>query len=335
MMYKCAETGKDRWIEAAKACPYATYFHTPYWYDLIAPKQEYTALEVTFDDGASAVVPIAKIKRAYGLLTDNFSSPGGTYGGWVSTSVLNEKHILMLMELLTSKKNLTFRINPFDKTLISLLTQLEQSTPVIPSSSGITIKDDHTYIIDLTKGIGTLRGGISKGHKSAITFAERNGVTVKQAEEYDEWVRYYDVYTDSVKRWCAGQMKPRNVYPLTLFKRIYENRTGNEILWIAMKDGKPVAGTLIFYCGKHAVTWHGAALKEYFDYRPNNLLYWKIFEDAVQRGYEIFDFNPSGGHTRVDSFKKHFGALRLQSPVLQTKTPLRSLISKLRANRIH
>jgi len=323
------EVSKEKWIETAKACPYATYFHTPYWYELIVPKQKHTAVEVTFNDGASAVVPIAKIKRMGGVLIDNFSSPGGNYGGWISENELNEEHVRALMSVLTSKKNLTFRINPFDKTPASLLTSSAQSMP-LRSSSKITVTDDRTYMIDLTKSADKLRSEISRGHKNAINFAERNGVTVRQAEKYDEWVRYYDIYLDSVRRWQTAQLKTRRVYPLTLFKHLYENRTGNETLWLALKDDEPVAGALFFYWGAHAVGWHGAALAQHFHLKPNNLLHWEIIQDAVRRGCKIYDFNPSGGYDGVESFKKCFGAVQISSPILQTKTLLRSLISSLR-----
>ena len=95
---------RDRWLATAQVCPYATYFHTPYWYELIAPNQKHTALEVTFSDGASAVIPLVESKRLGGLFTSLYSSPGGTYGGWISASALNKKHVNFLLDILNTKK---------------------------------------------------------------------------------------------------------------------------------------------------------------------------------------------------------------------------------------
>ncbi|MCL2181867.1 MAG: GNAT family N-acetyltransferase [Chitinispirillia bacterium] len=325
--YKCAEASRERWIEAAKACPYATYFHTPYWYELIAPGGRHTALEVSFEDGVSAVIPVAEIKRAHGLLTDHFSSPGCNYGGWISASVLNKEHVMVLTNILMSKKNLTFRINPFDESQSSLLA-LTMPSALPP----VALMSDFTHTLDLTAGTDALLRGMAKGHRSAVKSAEREGVVVKAADTVDEWERYYGIYLESVKRWRSGgpKLRPRHVYPPALFRRAREMRTGNEILWLAMKDGELAAGALFFYWGRHAVSWHGAASAEHFHLRPNNLLYWEIISDAVHRGYKVFDFNPSGGYGGVESFKSHFGAVRVPSPVLSTKTPLRSLISRLR-----
>jgi hypothetical protein len=318
---------RDKWLSAAERCPYATYFHTPYWYDIITPKQKHIALDVSFDDGASAIIPIAKVRRMGGMLIDHFSSPGGTYGGWLSTSTLSGEHIKLLTGVLASYKNLTFRVNPFDENSQSVI-----SLSNTPLSTKRTLTDDFTHILDLTKGADELLHGLTNGHKRAIASAVRGGLSVKPAESSEEWERYYGLYRESLARWRAGgsALKPRTVYPRALFRRVYENRTGNEILWLALKDGEPVAGALFFYWGRHAVGWHGAASARHFRLRPNNLLLWEVMLDAERRGYEIFDFNPSGGYGGVESFKRHFGAVSISAPVISTKTPLRRIIARAR-----
>jgi hypothetical protein len=326
MEYRCTEASKERWLEVAKACPCATYFHTPYWYELFVPGQRHTAIEVNFDDGTSALLPVAGIRRAGGLLTDHFSSPGCNYGGWLSESALSGEHVKILTRLLLSQKNLTFRVNPFDKSSALLASSM-------PAGAAIRRQDDFTHTLDLTKGRDALLRGMSESHRRAIKHAVRGGVAVKAAESVDEWERYYGLYMDSVDRWKSGgpRRSPRSVYPPALFRRIRENRTGNEILWLATKDGEPVAGALLFYWGRHAVYWHGASSSKRFHLRPNNLLHWEIIVDAAGRGCEVFDFNPSGGYDGVETFKSRFGAEALPSPVLSTRTLLRSLLARLRS----
>jgi hypothetical protein len=327
MKYKCTYVSKSRWIEVARACPYATYFHTPYWYELIAPGQRHRAVEVSFDDGASAVIPIAKIKRACGLLTDHFSSPGGTYGGWISASGLNKDHVRVLTNILTAKKNLTFRLNPFDHSQSSLLTV---SMPV-PSSS-MRLMNDVTYTLDLTLGERELHGRSNRGHKEKLRKAARNAITVREARGWEEWERYYDLYRQSVDRWTARgpELTPRVVYPIDLFRRLHNSVSGCERFWVALKDGEVIGGMLCFYWNRHAVGWHASADSRYFSLGSNNRLYWEIILDAMRGGFEIFDCNPSGGYGGVETFKEHLGAKRVSSPVLSARTPLRSLLTRLR-----
>jgi hypothetical protein len=309
---------RDKWLSVSRACPYATYFHTPYWYELIAPKQKHVALEVTFNDGVSAVIPVAEIKRARGLLTDNFSSPGGTYGGWVSAEAIDKEHADILLGVLTSRKNLTFRVNPFDKAVSGLMTD------------GLT--REFTYVLDLTLGERELYDRSNRGHKEKIRKAVREGITVRASQDWGEWERYYDLYRQSIARWLSRgpRLKPRTVYPPEFFRRLYDNGSGHEILWLALKGGEIAAGMLCFYWNKHAVGWHASASSRYFSLGTNNILYWEIMLDAGRRGFEVFDCNPSGGYGGVETFKEHLGAARLETPVLRTKTPLRRMIAKLR-----
>jgi hypothetical protein len=262
-----------------------------------------------------------------GMLIDHFSSPGGTYGGWLSTSNLGEEHIKLLTGVLTSYKNLTFRINPFDENSPSVISL---SNTLL--STSITLTDDFTHALDLTLGEDRLYGGTSRCHKRALRRAANEGVTVRAAEGWEEWELYYELYKNSLARWRSGgpELKTRTVYRPEMFRHLYENMSGHEILWLAVKGGGPVAGLLCFYWGRHAVSWHGAASAEYFDFRPNNILYWEAILDARRKGCEIFDFNPSGGYGGVESFKDRFGAARVPAPVISTKTPLRNVIARVR-----
>ena len=324
MNYICTPASRSKWLSIASTCPYATYFHTPYWYELMVPGQDYKAIEVNFDDGVSALIPIAKIKRAGGLLADHFSSPGGTYGGWISASPLEQEHVKVLINILVSKKNLTYRVNPFFADTAGINSVCSMRSPAVKFT------EDFTHIIDLTNGIDGFYRGMTRCHRKAVRSAVRNGLTAKIAENWEEWERYYDIYEDTVKRWRAAGANPRTVYPRALFERFYRNLTGNENLWLTYKDGEIIAGILFFYWGKRFVGWHGASSAAHFRYRPNNLLCWEAVTDAIRKGYTLFDFNPSGGYGGVESFKESFGAVSVASPVLYTRTPVRRLLARLR-----
>ncbi|GBU21281.1 hypothetical protein R80B4_01170 [Fibrobacteres bacterium R8-0-B4] len=322
LKYECIQASRDEWIAVARSCPYATYFHTPYWYELAEPERKPGVLSVRFDDGVSAIVPFAEIRRVGGLFIDHFSSPKGNYGGWVSGSALSGEHINVLLNILMSKRNITFRVNPFDPS--------SRFIGSINNIDGVSLKSDFTHTLDLRKGIDRLRGGMSRGHRSSANSAVRNGVTVRQAETVREWECYYELYLDTLNRWRAGRQRTRTVYSAVFFRRIYECRSGNEILWLAFKDGEPIAGALCFYWGRHAVYWHGVASASSLGFRPNNLLFWEIISDAARRGCEIFDFNPSGGYGGVESFKERFGAERVPTYMITTRSPLRRAITRLR-----
>jgi len=342
---------REKWLAAAQACPWATYFHTPYWYELYAPHQEHTALEAAFCGGVSVIVPFVKTKRLGGLFTGCYSSPGGTYGGWISESPLNKDHVHALLSVMLTNKNLVFRVNPFDPLLSGITEILKNgngTVAIVPyrllsgiseisksskNSNSVSYKftDDFTHTLDLTCGAEEIfcksNGSFTRGVKKA----EKEGIVIKAAQSWEEWEQYYSLYRNSLNRWRNGGLKTRSIYTLDFFRRVYDNRTGHEILWLASKDGEALSGMLCFYWNKHAVYWHGAADGRYFHLRPNNLLFQRVILDAAHKGYNVFDLNPSGGYGGVETFKDRLGALRKPSPILITQTPLRSLVSSLRA----
>jgi lipid II:glycine glycyltransferase (peptidoglycan interpeptide bridge formation enzyme) len=118
---------------------------------------------------------------------------------------------------------------------------------------------------------------------------------------------YYSVYEDAHRRWGD---RATSHYDFELFKNIFEMKSPNIKLWLAKAEQRIIAGALVMYWNRHVVWWHGASLEEYFHYCAANLLNVEIIKNACERGYLYYDFNPSGGHEGVASFKQSFGAER-------------------------
>ncbi|MFP4164279.1 MAG: lipid II:glycine glycyltransferase FemX [Chitinispirillaceae bacterium] len=308
---------REQWLNFCENCSYSTYFHTPYWYEFLIPEGKFVPLFIQFEDGVSAVIPLVRMKKMGGFLSDTFSSPAGTYGGWISPKPLSKEHAEALLSVVQKEKNLTVRENPFDPVLSDL--RLKNS------------REDYTYIVDLSGKKEDIYRSFTRGHKNAINKARKSGLAVREAESQKDWENYYSIYESTVKRWREKDLHIRTVYPCDLFERICSRKTEHEKLWLVCKEDVPVAGILCFYWNSHCVAWHGAACAEYFSIRPNHLLFWEVICDAARKGYAVFDFNPSGGFSGVESFKTHFGAQRRISRVMTTRTFLRGLLAKLRS----
>jgi len=95
---------------------------------------------------------------------------------------------------------------------------------------------------------------------------------------------------------------------------------------VAELEGEVVAGALCFYARRHAVYWHGAALKRARAARPMNLLIDNLLIDEVLRDacardeLRWFDFNPSGPLAGVRAFKQHFGARSIACPTVRRES---------------
>ena len=308
------------WDEIWQGCEYATYFHSREWAMLWAyytkgglrPEPRI----VTFSDGNRALLPFSFHLTVHGegpgrrrspLISgplDGYektyvSSPAGTYGGWLSDGPLTEAHAgLLLGHIKDNFGRLTMRLNPFS---------------CLSMGAGFEAEYDETHAIKLSEGFEAIIGRWTKGHRSAVGKARREGVAVRVAEGLDDWQSYFSIYRSSINRWG---WRASSSYGWGLFSEMYKLSSSNIKLWLAFKDGKAIAGAIMFYTKRHVAYWHGAALDEFFPLRPVNLMISDAILDACKGGYSWFDFNPSGGHEGVKAFKRSFGAKALPCPVI-------------------
>jgi len=301
------------WDAAARACPYATFFHSSHWAAVFC---EYTgnAMEpsgrlITFSDRKTAVLTLCRQKKA-GILTSFVSSPAGTYGGWVSADELGEEHTRLLAKRLAAFGNIEWRENPFDPVL---------RTVEIPASV-----DDFTQTADLRNGFEAAYARWSRCHVRSKKKAHGFGVTVRQASDINDWKRHYECYRWLRRRW----VKATSDYRWRLFKLLYDAQSPHIILWLAERGDKLLSSVVCFYWNKHAVAWHGAASPEDFAIRANHLMYYEIMKDAAQNGYHWFDMNPSGGNQGVVEFKAHMGMSKIRSRIIIRRKGLLRILGK-------
>ena len=154
---------------------------------------------------------------------------------------------------------------------------------------------------------------------AAARQAERLGVQIGVAQGEAEWDQYDEIYRESQQRW--GESATSSYGP-ELFRALREGGGDCVRLWLATVGGELAAGALCLYARRHVSYWHGAARERLFEYRPVHLLIEVILKDACDRGMRWFDFNPSGGHSGVEAFKKGFGAEAFPAPVLRWEMPV-------------
>ena len=306
---------RDEWENACRRCDYATFFHTPSWVDLfgqangglMVPAPE----TIVFNDGASAILPMASRRYCGGIVQINWSMPAHTFGGWLSADTLTVEHAKLLAGCLQRRPDLVWRENPYD--------------PILKSIKLCCAREDFTQTIDLSKGFEAAANRFDYAHRKAVKRAAVVGVSVAEAVHLEEWESYFKLYEASRARWKKRNLAKGDGYSRSLFKAIYESAPSGRKLWLARIKGVPACGILCFYWNRHAVAWHGAGGAEFFMHRPNNLLYEHAILHAAREGYRWFDCNPSAGLTGVMEFKEHLGAMPLRSRVVDKKSPVRRL----------
>jgi len=303
------------WDDIWKNCDYSTYFHSREWAEIW---QKYThgkmrpaAKLIRFSDSKTILLPFSSQRILKGVAKQYISSPAGTFGGWLSKDDLSEFHKILLYKYIKSHYyNLIWRLNPYNR---------------FENSSQIEISEkDETQVLNLECGFEAIHKNWTMGHSSTARKARKArkaGVKIRKASKQNEWKSYYALYEDSIKRWGKAASSQ---YGWHLFDTMFNRSSPNINLWLATYDEKIIAGSLCFYAKRHVVYWHGSALSEYFKLRPVNLLMFEIIKNSCEQGYRRFDFNPSGGHEGVKKFKKSFGTITLESPIIKNEsTPVK------------
>lgn len=305
------------WDAAWASSPAATYFHSREWAAVWA---EYSGGRmaaaprlVGFADGLSAVLVGSRERLYRGLAGRLLSTPSGTYGGWLAGPEAQPAHATALARLLLREGDLWWRLNPFDETLAGRIPHGAES--------------DVTHVLDLRHGFDAVQAGWSRGHRSAANKGRRAGVEVVRATSPEDWLAYFAMYEDSRRRWLPTSSPG---YEWRLFEILRDLGSSHVELWLACVGGRAVAGALCFTAPRHVVYWHGAALSEYFHLRPVNWLMSEIIRDVSARGFDWFDFNPSGGLPGVETFKERFGTRVLPCPVVRRTSIRLTVLRKLR-----
>jgi hypothetical protein len=297
----------DQWDDVWNRCPYATFFHSREWAEAW---ERYTQGRmrpepwlIHFADGMQALLPLSAVHRRWPLPTHYVSSPGGTFGGWISDTLLHAGHAAAILELAcTRASSIELRLNPYGPQ---------------PAGGVYGGRQEYTSSLALAPGFAQVASGWSRSHARSVRKGLREGVTVRPAETEDDWRLYYSIYLDSLRRWGA---RATSRYGWELFESLFAARSPRVRLWLAQVGEAVAAGALCFYARENVVYWHGAALERWFHARPVHVLFSSVIEDACARGCRFFDFNPSAGHAGVEAFKKGFGPAPLACPVVSQES---------------
>ncbi len=138
-----------------------------------------------------------------------------------------------------------------------------------------------------------------------IRQAEKAGVEIRRSNSWDDVRTFYCLHMQTRRRLGVP------VQPLRFFRCLWQHvlsqRLGFTLL--AFKDQTPIAGGVFLHWHKMLTYKYGASLSEYWQLRPNNLLFWNAIRWGCEQGYQSFDW----GRTDLDdeglrNFKRGWGS---------------------------
>ena len=289
---------KTFWLEIAKNCPYATYFHTPYWAELMAKTFSY--IDITkgfiFDDGTRVVFPLMCRKRNLlkGLLSDYVSGPPYVYGGPISDTKLNTQQIDEIIEYIkrTFKyyNSILIRGNPFTQNI------------TVP---GFQKVEDFNYVVELFKykNENDLLKIYTKRYRRYINKAKKLNLIIKEASNLNEYEKLYEMYQKNIKYWHEDHTN----FPLKLFQNLYRQKNKYMRFWVVYKNNEMLGGDITFYWNQHCCDWIGYYDREYSDLRPARYRLHIDYMNCIAKGIKFYDLGKCGGIKGLENFKESVG----------------------------
>lgn len=302
---------QEEWADIWARCDYATYFHSPEWmltwekyYDgLITSKTQ----RVTFSDGKSAVLIISAKTRLNGWFCIHESSPGHSYGGWISIDDLTTEHSDLLSSYLCENyPNLIWRINPFNPHPTSLIDKY-------------SLKDDRTFTVPLNLSWKELHGKLKRRKiLKKVKSAEKHNLTLRKLQS-NSVADYQKIYKDAQARWNKkGQLGA--VYDISLFESFFKSNYCD--FWGVFQGDELICAGPVFRSKTHVACWLTLAKTESLNIKPYEFFYYYLIHYYKEREYTWFDFNPSGGLRGLEYFKEGLATTEFSCPVLDTRSSL-------------
>jgi len=178
-------------------------------------------------------------------------------------------------------------------------------------------KRDVTSILFLEDSLEQNLQKFRQSHRRAVKSARSKGVVVKQSNQYET---FYNILKHNLKI-RHGVTPTHSLIELIDIQKRFPDRIN---LFGAFVEDTMVAGVVNFIVNpKVVLAFYISHDEKYQEYRAVNLLFYTIFEWAIQEGFKIYDFGtftvneePNMGLGR---FKENFGASGIFRDTIELK----------------
>lgn len=250
-------------------------------------------LACRFDDGATCIVPLVRVRGRLGWRVYSGTPLGGYtvalngIGGLADAAHASAAYAAVLASGGHSVSITPWPLGDADLT-------------GLPG----TIVRRETSVIDLTGGAEAALARMDGNSRRMAGQALRRGVQCELARGQSAIDRYYAMLEESAVRW--GRERP------TFTKALLEAlvaRGGDDVeIWFAMFEGEPIAGGVMLYGSDEANFWSAAMRSDFGTLRPSNALNVALITAAAQRGARWYNLGESEGLPGVARFKQGLGA---------------------------
>lgn len=295
----------NEWNSVWNDCEWSTFYESVDWFKtwdhFIPVRSHYEAFKYEFSDGVSCIIPHFTRKVMRGLRDVVEISPGGLYGGPLSTQKLSADHLELVFAYLSGKfSNLEFHQNPYINVNITKPNR---------------ISHDFTQTLNLLLDDIQSKKAFNR-YKVAYNarLAFKNGLQIRLANN-DFISNFNSIYTNAKSRWKEST----STYNLAFFRSLLESDKTD--FWGIFDNNEDFIGGGIMCKGIRCVSsWLAIMDENHLHKRPYEYYYHYLFWHYKSEGYHWLDLNPSNDNSGVIDFKSKFSPVVLDINTLSQKS---------------
>jgi len=243
---------------------------------LINPHTKVIRLLALNDNNAPVGLVQARYNSKFGF--GDRLEVGGVYGyGPVVDNIEAKQKVLS--ELVTSLEKFAKK----EKICESFIFTLERVN-VLETLDYVFERSFNVYKVSLDGDVEDLWKRIAHNKRRNIKKAQKHGVEVICSQSHDDLASFYKMHVISGKR--AGFIPQPFTY-FDSFLKVFR-ALGKAKVFLALFDGKPVAGVFVVIHGNTAYALGAGSYEEGWHVRSNDILHWKAMEWACNEGLSYY-----------------------------------------------
>jgi len=296
-LVQLSDSSKDLWNDYVSANTYAHVYHLWEWGDALCKTYNLSRryFAVKEDQRIVGVLPTFYVRSL--LFADKIVSlPFCEYGGPLvadySDPSVAENVFVMLMK----------KVHELAGKLRIDYIEFRQPSGLLSFSSSATgfrvLRRYVTFRVDLTVGESEVWKNFDGRTRRHVKKAVRIGTKIREVN-VDSLGHYYALYLRTQKRLGS----PPHSY--AFFRNLYDGFVSKGLLrmFLALYDGKPVAGVMVFCFNGKLYWWNNVLDKRYASLDSTNLLLWHVIRLGMENGFKVLDL---GRTRREDVGVYHF-----------------------------
>lgn len=275
---------ENLWDEFVKNHPAGRFVHLSGYKKVI--KEVYGHKPVYLmakDDRIRGILPLFLIKSPFGKYL--VSVPFLDYAGICAATPEAEESLLSAAIEMARKEDVRYLE----------LRNLEEI-----SGNLMTIKDHVSPVLSLNDTLEVMWKGFKPKMRNHIKKAEKSGLVPDRGIKYLK--DFYEVFSYKMKELGTPAHSP------AFFKKMIEEFGDKTRIFVVQKDHKTIGALFAILFKDTAYGPWASSSSSYFNYCPNNLLYWEAIKYSCQKGYRYFDFLRSQWGSGTFKFKEQWGA---------------------------